>query len=343
LKTINFHICKNIVFDKNSIKKIQYLELDETDIQFGIKYKFDNLEVLNINKSNIDIDFIVLTKIKSLKSSKIEIIENIINYSSLEKYSNLYISQLSFKEEQKLIEIILMNKTLKEIEIELNEISNKELSKYLINNQINKIKLDIKKDNFDIINFLKRFINIKELTIFYYSDNKDTFTEIKNDENICIDTINIYSNLNTILPFSFSKIKVLYLSVELLNTVSFSLFNNNCNDIFYSLEYLYIECKENTSKFEILINLSNNIMNCKNLKKLEIEILIKEMQRDSYLEFINKILAVKLHEFSFIFQIGEEWDYKLEELKNIYTKKELKIIFPNKIYDCYFYEIQKIE
>ena len=207
LKTINFHNCKNIVFDENSTKNIKYLELNKTDIQFGIKYKFDNLEVLNINKSNIDIDFISLTKIKSLKSSKIEIIENIINYSSLEKFSNLYMSQLSFKEEQKLIEIILMNKTLKKIEIELNENSNKELSEYLINNQINKLKLKINKDNYDIINFLKRFINIKELTIFYYSDNKDTFTEIKNDENIIIDKINIYSNLNTIISFSFSNIK----------------------------------------------------------------------------------------------------------------------------------------
>ena len=183
MKTISFNNCKNIYFDENSTKNIKYLELDETDIQFGIKYKFDNLEVLNINKSNIDIDFISLKKIKSLKSSKIEIIENIINYSSLEKYSNIYISQFSLKEEQKLIELILMNKALKEIEIELNEISNKELSKYLINNQINKIKLKINKDNFDIINFLKRFINIKELTISYYLDNKNTFTEIKIDEN----------------------------------------------------------------------------------------------------------------------------------------------------------------
>ena len=132
LQTIRFNNCKNIYFNENSTKNIKYLELDETDIKFGIKYKFDNLEVLNINKSNIDIDFISLTKIKSLKSSKIEIIENIINYSSLDKYSNLNISQFSLKEEQKLIELILMNKTLKEIEIELNEISNKELSKYLL-------------------------------------------------------------------------------------------------------------------------------------------------------------------------------------------------------------------
>ena len=107
LKTIRFNNCKNIDFDENSTKNIKYLELDETDIKFGIKYKFDNLEVLNINKSNIDIEFISLTKIKSLKSSKIEIIENIINYSSLQKFSNLYISQLSFKEEQKLIELFL--------------------------------------------------------------------------------------------------------------------------------------------------------------------------------------------------------------------------------------------
>ena len=169
-----------------------------------------------------------------------------------------------------------------------------QIKNYQINNQINKIKLKIKKDNFDIINFLKRFINIKELTIYYYSDNKNTFTEIKNDENICIDTINIFSNLNTILPFSFSKIKEFYLSVELLNTVSFSLFNNNCNDILYSLEDLYILCNKNISKFEILINLSNNIMNCKNLKKLKIKILNKEIQKNSYLKFINKFLSVKL-------------------------------------------------
>ena len=190
---------------------------------------------------------------------------------------------------------------------------------------------------------MKRFINIKILTIYYFSINDNTFTEIKNDENIIIDKINIYSNLNTIISFSFSNIKKLYLGDELLNTVSFSLFNNNCNDIFYSLEDLYIRGKKNISKFEILINLSDNIMNCKNLKKLDIEILIKEIQKNVYLEFINKILSVKLHEFSFLFQIGDKWSYNLEEYQNIYTKKELKIIFPNKINDCYLYKIQKIE
>ena len=37
LQTISFHNCNNIYFDENSTKNIKYLELDETDIKFGIK------------------------------------------------------------------------------------------------------------------------------------------------------------------------------------------------------------------------------------------------------------------------------------------------------------------
>ena len=67
------------------------------------------------------------------------------------------------------------------------------------------------------------------------------------------------------------------------------------------------------------------------------------MENNSYLQLTNKFLNVKMHEFSFLFQIGDKWEYNYEKYKNIYTKTELKKMFPNKIYDYYLYEIQKIE
>ena len=147
LETINLNSCQNIYFDnEKSTKNIKYLELNHTDIKFGLKYKFNNLEELNIIESIIDIDFTSLQNLKSLKSNKINIIENIINYSSIVKLSNYNISNFTLEEEKKFLEIILMNKTLKEIEIELNEFSKEILTKInFFNNQRKTITLNIKK------------------------------------------------------------------------------------------------------------------------------------------------------------------------------------------------------
>ena len=342
LENISFSYCKNIYFEnENTTKNIKYLVLNSIDIQFGSKYKFDNLEELDISDSIIDIDYNSLKNLKLLDANKIEIIENIMKYSSIEKLKAHYTRE----EEKKLIEIILMNKTLKEINIHFSKITNEELTNInlLNNNQINNIYIMIEKNNLDINNFVKKFVNLKKLSIFplLYSSEKQ-FTEIINDENINIDEIYIFSNINTKISFSFSNIKRISLRLPTINTLSFSLLNKKCNDIFNSLELLNIESLFKINNFEILENLSNNIEKCKNLKILFISVLIKKMNKSSYLNIINKILSIKIHIFSFTFIIEGKKDNNNGDYMNTYSKKELKLLFPNKIYDCYSYNIQKI-
>ena len=91
---------------------------------------------------------------------------------------------------------------------------------------------------------------------------------MKNDENIIIDDIGICGGIDLSLSFSFSKIKILYLSGN-FNKESFSMFNDSCNDKFDWFEELSILIFKNKILFD---NIVNNIKNCKNIKKLEIPI-----------------------------------------------------------------------
>ena len=207
--------------------------------------------------SIIDINYNSLEKLRVLESNNIKMIENIMNYSTIEKLNCF--SKIPLEDEQKLIKKILLNKTLKEIGLNFTEISTKELLELnLINGKINTIILEIGKNNWDVTNFLKKFPNLKIL-MFRYIFNLESFTYIKNDDDICIDEIYIFSDLNTTISFSFSKIKKISLKILSQDTFSFSLFNKNCNDLFQSLELLNVDFRINPTKNEILNNLSNNI------------------------------------------------------------------------------------
>ena len=104
-------------------------------------------------------------------------------------------------------------KTLKEISISLSDISNENLSNInLFNNQINKVCLFFKNNNFDINAFLNRFLNIKHLAIYHTPrfKNYDKYIYLENDENKFIEDIKItliYNSNGSVISFSFSKIK----------------------------------------------------------------------------------------------------------------------------------------
>ena len=105
----------------------------------------------------------------------------------------------------------------------------------------------------------------------YSSEDHSNFIKLKNDENIIIEDINIhqgYQGKTQILSFSFSKIKILFMT-GYFNKESFSLFNDTCNDKFDSLEDLTIYDIKDKIIFD---NIINNIKNCKNLKNLTMPI-----------------------------------------------------------------------
>ena len=157
---------------------------------------------------------------------------------------------------------------------------------------------------------------------------------MKNDENIFIEKIVIYTELNLLLSFSFSKIKFLRIDGE-FNVESFSLLNENCKDIFYSLKFLGLCYLKNKSLFN---NLAKNIKNCKNLECLMVPMpkeLLKEYNNNSISELTNKFLPLKMPQLILS-------TYKQHEF--FYTFEELQELFPNKLPSNYErYLIPKIK
>lgn len=181
-------------------------------------------------------------------------IDNINNCNSLEKIKVLD-NLKGYESYNRLIKIILSNKTLKEIDISINSITNEEISAIgLINEQITKIQLKINNVLLNLNDFMTKFLKLKTLNLwnsFYSIYDK---YEIINNENINIDDISLYNYLSDKkLSFSFSKIKNLELSYVSLNDLSFSLLNNQCKDIFNSLYSLKI-FEEIPIKYELLNN-----------------------------------------------------------------------------------------
>lgn len=86
-------------------------------------------------------------------------------------------------------------------------------------------------------------------------------------------------------------------------------------------------------------NLYNNIDKCTCLATLQVYLVIKDINKKFYMDFIDKIISCKVKNFYFLVQKNIPWDFSLEN--DYYSNKELKIMFPNKIYDFYLYQISK--
>jgi hypothetical protein len=299
-------------------------------------YKFPNLEELYIYYSNINIDFSSMVKLKKLGFQDISILEEVNKYSPIEFIKPMKHFS-SYEDELKLIDIIFSKKTLNKIDIIFRLISDAYLKeKKNKNENIKYMDLLVNKYDFDINNFIQKFSDIKELNLTSDIMDEGEYIIFENDENIKIETIQINSNFNRKIYFSFSKIQNLYLYVDSLDVNTFSLFNNNCNYNFCSLKELIIHCGSYPIELELFNNLYNNIDKCLILEKLSIELIIPEFDKEIYLKFIEKMILKKLKFFSiFIFNEDLEEEY--------YSIKELKEMFPNKIYDqINYYRIHKI-
>ena len=264
-------------------------------------YKFPNLEELYIYYSNINIDFSSMVKLKKLGFQDISILEEVNKYSPIEFIKPM--KHFSFYEDElKLIDIIFSKKTLNKIDIIFRLISDAYLKeKKNKNENIKYMDLFVNKYDFDINNFIQKFSDIKELNLTSDIMDEGEYIIFENVENIKIETIQINSNFNRKIYFSFSKIQNLYLYVDSLDVNTFSLFNNNCNDNFCSLKELIIHCGSYPIELELFNNLYNNIDKCLILKKLSIELIIPEFDKEIYLKFIEKMILKKLKFFFFFY------------------------------------------
>ena len=349
LKIINFDFCENICFEnENTIIEVTHLKLYKTNIESGnIVYNLPNLENLNLFDSNIKINYInSYEKLKILEFNDNFNIYDINNFISLEKLIIPYLFKKCNSEDEKdLLDIISKNISLKDVNIGLRKITNEDINKINnINHQIETMKLVCIIDKFDFRSFINKFNNIKTLIFIRLKNNKknkESFTEIKNDESIKIENFRIFKSSNTTLYFSFSEIKKLYLELNSFDINVFPLFNDKCNFIFNSLQALQIICKDNINEFKIIQNLYNNIDKCRYLGTLQIYLVIPDINETFYFAFIDKIASLKVKNFYFVIQKKLPWDFNLEN--DYYTFKEIKTMFPNKIYDFYLYKISKYQ
>ena len=348
LERINFQYCKNICFEnENTISEVQYLKLNRTNIESGnISYKLCQIKDLTILHSKLNIDYTSITDLKSLEINDKNILEQINHFPSLEILTIPYLYPVDTEENEKeLFDIIISNTSLKDINIGLREITNEKIAQINnnINEQIESIKIIFKLDNFDFRSFIAKFKGIKNFKISSFSNDKKkfTFTEIQNDDSIIIEKFSIFSNVNTVLYFSFKEIQKLYLSLNSFDINVFPLFNKRCEYTFDALQRIQIICKENMCKFEVIDNLYNNIDKCLSLDTIQVNLVVGEFDKKFYFKFIDKIATNKIRNFYFILQKRLPWNYSLEN--NYYTRKELKNMFPTKIFDYFIYSVIKYE
>ena len=341
LEILKIYYCNNIYFENNvSTKNIKYLYLNNLneDIDSNDNYNFPNLEELIIYHSKINFNYESLIKLKKLEFEKIMFLENCIKYSPIEEIKQCG-NFFEKEDEIKLINIIINKKTLNNVNIQLNIISNerlKEINKTNENILCMTLKLNIYE--FDIQYFIKLFPNLKELNLDTFSlSAEEECVKFENDDNIKLDTICIrVMSCDKSIYFSFKNIKNIFLlDIDFINTDILPLFNDECNINFDLLERLYIRCMGGFSYTEALENLYNNLDKCKNLKELSIE-LITNIDKEFYLKFIEKIISKKLNYF-LIFIDNEIFS------DDFYSLKELNEMFPNIKINEYYYNYLNIQ
>ena len=342
LEILKIYYCNNIYFENNvSTKNIKYLYLNNLneDIDSNDNYNFPNLEELIIYHSKINFNYESLIKLKKLEFEKIMFLENCIKYSPIEEIKQCGNFFEKEEDEIKLINIIINKKTLNNVNIQLNIISNeklKEINKTNENILCMNLKLNIYE--FDIQYFIKLFPNLKELNLDTFSlSAEEECVKFENDDNIKLDTICIrVMSCDKSIYFSFKNIKNIFLlDIDFINTDILPLFNDECNINFDLLERLYIRCMGGFSYTEALENLYNNLDKCKNLKELSIE-LITNIDKEFYLKFIEKIISKKLNYF-LIFIDNEIFS------DDFYSLKELNEMFPNIKINEYYYNYLNIQ
>ena len=342
LEILKIYYCNNIYFENNvSTKNIKYLCLNNLnkDIDSNDNYNFPNLEELIIYHSKINFNYESLIKLKKLEFEKIMFLENCIKYSPIEEIKQCGNFFEKEEDEIKLINIIINKKTLNNVNIQLNIISNeklKEINKTNENILCMNLKLNIYK--FDIQYFIKLFPNLKELNLDTFSlSAEEECVKFENDDNIKLDTICIrVMSCDKSIYFSFKNIKNIFLlDIDFINIDILPLFNDECNINFDLLERLYIRCMGGFSYTEALENLYNNLDKCKNLKELSIE-LITNIDKEFYLKFIEKIISKKLNYF-LIFIDNEIFS------DDFYSLKELNEMFPNIKINEYYYNYLNIQ
>ena len=366
LKELYIFNCSNITFAENSCLNLKTLFLYSNKINTPVKgLKLPELENLEFTGGNVlkhsenneneredenedednekNYDLFDFESLKKLKTLKIDIsdFENYIN-SPLESVA-CAAGYCNFNEdEKKMFEYLFSIKTLKIVEIQIDEISADEIKEIEGDNKSVeelRLSLNVRKTDYDFYNLQKKFPNLSFLEYKSSSYAEFLILEIIEDSNIKVNKLSISGERyikNKFYIESFESLKLISLNIhstEIRNLEeAFPFFNNNCKVVFKSLTdfkfYYYADSPDNKKKnLRVLYNLYNNLDMMPNLKTFFLYCNTEGVDELYYKSFIKKLLSKKLDEIRIDIQINISNDKPRSVI--YYTKKELKQINPN--------------
>jgi len=369
LKELYMFNCSNIAFAENRCLNLKTLFLYSNKIITPVKGlklpEIENLEFTggNIlkhsesnenegenededenNEKNYDLfDFESLKKLKVLK----------IDISDFENYKNSPLESVEIcavgcnfnEDEKKMLENLFSIKTLKIVEIQLDEISSDEIKEIEGENKsVEELRLSLneRKNDYDFYNLQKKFSNLSSFEYKSSSYAEFLILEIIEDTSFKVNKLSISGERyikNKFYIESFESLKLISVNIhstEIRNLEeAFPFFNNNCKVVFKSLTdfkfYYYADSLENKRKnLRALYNLYNNIDMMPKLKTFFLYCNTDGVDELDYKSFIKKLLSKKLNELRMDIQININNDKPRSV--TYYTKKELIQINPNTNY-----------
>ena len=306
LKALIIKYCNNISLSEKMCLNLKTLYFgDFTPYQQKI-LKFPNLENCefyfpsyknNTIIYNSVIDFSSMKKLKVLKADPYDFL-SIGNNILLEDLSLISLSLYNdIKIEKKIIEKIIIMKSLKKINISLNKIENNDISNIEdLNTSITSAEIELKSHvKYDLYNIQEKLPNISDLNINIFGESNVTDIDIIENNKYKIKNLTIkciYASLKLKCQ-SFQNLEQISIYIEgNLDNIKnkFPFLNNNCNITFSSLTSFIFNYNINID-LDILYNLCNNLDKMKNLKNCGIFCKCKNVDK-TYYEYLNEKLSL---------------------------------------------------
>ena len=310
LYKLKLNYCNNISFDEDIFLNTKLISLDNCNI---IQQKWIN-KIPNVE------NFSIILK-KDMNLEQIFDLSNIQNLKDIEIFKEKFISieclklekvgLYSLKEndsiecEKKVLQKLISLKNLKEFSINLDNISDNDIS--TINDENYSVtRMDVYwlNNNEDCIlyNLQNKFKNLTKLVLnqnIYSIKNK--ILEIKENKNCKVNkiTLNQISG-NNIKLYCQSYENLIKLKIDLENNIdnlenTIPIFNKDCKIKFKSLTTFKFKMVEDEHlNRNILDNIYKNLDSMPNLKKLILDFIVPELDEEYFKKFIKKILLLKL-------------------------------------------------
>ena len=349
LKLLSIEICNNLCIEEKCCLSVQRLTLSESSIKNDSLLKFPNLEYCYFyDYDNIEyksfIDFKSLNKLKIFTGKTNDFFEldnEFLENITIIRYTENYSKDIDIK----ILERLINMKYLKNIKINLNNISNDDIRKINYKN-ISVTNLDIYWENYNdkciLNNLQQKFPNLfifKLIIDFRGEINKGEKSIIKINENKeskiskIFMNVNYFNNLIQIECCPFDKLIEVYFEFKYhFNNLNnfFPLFEDNCQIIFKCLKKFRFDIKLGKTKIKnnIIENIFKNIDKMPNLKEFYLCGSFN-VDKNNYMNFINKLLSLNL---KYIFLCHQ---YSGEN-KSFYNKTDIEKIYVN--FDFYKYD-----